>query len=277
MKFIITKKIIFHLTLIVLLAATMASHSRGLWPGDDWYGRAGYFIVRFSMEAVEFLGCYFLLHTAFRRLHPLLCLIFAFLLSLPIFVLSITMIDIILGQPELSGVSLYGDKYSLIIEFLDELYWILPKHLSYCGLLALINFRVDFEELFNFRFNLNKSSNLHSETEYVGSKNGTTLINTLSPKYQEQPLRLQAQEHYIKVSTCLGTELVLYKFGRALEELENVAGLQVHRSYWVATDNIVGWTRNKNNIQLELKFGDPVPVSRRFEQSVRQQFSAVDG
>lgn len=254
----------------------MASHSRGLWPGDDWYGRAGYFIVRFSMEAIEFLGCYFLLHIAFRRLNAFLCLIFAFLLSLPIFVLSITMIDIILGQPELSGVSLYGDRHSLIIEFFDEVYWIFPKHLSYCGLLALINFRLDFEELFNFRFSLNKDSDLHSESEKNGLENNSSLINTLSPKYREQPLRLQAQEHYVKVSTCLGTELVLYKFGRALEELSNVAGLQVHRSYWVATDNIVGWTRKKNTIQLELKFGDPVPVSRRFEQSVRQQFSAVE-
>jgi hypothetical protein len=278
MKSIITNRIFFHLAVIILLATTMASHSRGLWPGDDWYGRAGYFIFRFSLETIEFVGCYYLLRVVLKRLNTGVVLFLALLLSWPIFVLSITMIDIVLGQPELVGASLYGDQGALITEIFDEMYWIFPKHLSFCALIALINFRVDYSELFKFRFGVNTPNPSPASISDTPSSIGTTdtpLIKALSNRYRESPLRVQAQEHYIKVSTCLGTELILYQFGQALEDLKNATGLQVHRSYWVARDNIVGWTRQKNNIQLELKYGEPVPVSRRFEQAIREQFSPL--
>jgi len=149
LKSLITKKILFHSMMVLLLAFTMASHSRGIWPGDDWWGRVGYFFTRFSLETLLFLGCYYLLRIIPFKINIIIKLTFAFLISWPIFGFAITMLDIVLGQPELSGA--LTNKSRLVTEIIDELMWILPKHLSFCSLIALINYRLDHDELFNFR------------------------------------------------------------------------------------------------------------------------------
>ena len=247
----------------------MASHSRGLWPGDDWWGRVGYFFTRFSLETLLFLGCYYLLCVIPTKINTVIKLAVAFLISWPIFGFAITMLDIVMGQPELSGA--LENKSRLVVEMVDELMWILPKHLSFCCLIALINYRLDHNELFNFRFNLNKpiiQEVVQSNDVYKLSP----LHKLMSHQIRESLLRVQAQEHYVQVTTCLGSELVLYQFGQALIDLEDQPGLQVHRSFWVASENVLGWVKDNSSIKLNLKFGETVPVSRRFEEKVKKEF-----
>ena len=273
LKTLITKQIPFHLVVILLLAFTMASHSRGLWPGDGWWGRSGYFFTRFTLESILFLGTYYLLNVIPFKLGSVLKLAIAFMISWPVFSLSITMLDIVMGQPELSGA--LNDKSRLASEMIDEMMWILPKHLSFCALVALINFRLDHEELFNFRFNLHKPI-----TQEVMRPNEpftlSPLHNLISHQIRESLLRIQAQEHYTKVTTCLGSELVLYQFGQALVDLEDQPGFQVHRSFWVASENVLGWIKDNSSIKLKLKFGEDVPVSRRFEEKVKNEFKQLE-
>ena len=275
MKSIFTKRQFFHCALVLLLAFNMASHSPPLWPGNDWYGRVIYWATRFGIESVLFIGCYYLLSLSVLKNSNLLALILAFLISWPIFVLTITMLDIVLGHPELDG-ALHGDRYHLIKEILDESYWIFPKHLFFCLLVTLINFRIDYSQIFNFRLDLfNKNNKLITSSNIDSAHATDRLTAKLSPGLREKPLRIQAQEHYVKVTTCLGSELIHYKFGEAMKDLNSEMGLQVHRSYWVAKNNIKGWLQKKNNIELQLEFGDPVPVSRRFEQIVKNEFLQI--
>jgi len=272
LKSLITKQILFHLLMILLLAFTMASHSRGLWPGDDWWGRVGYFFTRFSLQTLLFLGAYYLLNVVPVKFNTLIKIAIACLISWPIFSFTITMFDIVIGQPELSGA--LSEKNRLIPEMIDELMWILPKHLSFCCLIALINFRLDQDELFNFRFNLNKpiiQEVVQSNKTYKLSQ----LHQLMSHQIRESLLRVQAQEHYVHVTTCLGNELVLYQFGQALIDLEDQPGFQVHRSFWVATENVLGWMKDNSSIKLKLKFGEVVPVSRRFEEKVKNEFKQL--
>lgn len=259
---------------VFLLAFTMASHSRGLWPGDDWWGRSGYFITRFSLESILFLGSYYLLSVIPIKLNTLIKLVLACLISWPVFGFCITMFDIVIGQPELKG-ALY-DKSRLVQAMIDELMWILPKHLSFCGLVALINFRLDHDELFNFRFNLHKpivQEMILTDKLYKLSP----LHSAMSHQIRESLLRIQAQEHYIEVTTCLGSELILYQFGQALIDLEDQPGIQVHRSFWVAKENVLGWVKDNSSTKLALKFGEAVPVSRRFEEKVKSEFKQLKG
>ncbi|MCR5879104.1 LytTR family DNA-binding domain-containing protein [Phenylobacterium sp. J367] len=75
-------------------------------------------------------------------------------------------------------------------------------------------------------------------------------------------IAVEAEDHYLRVHTDAGEELVTARFGDALSELAGVAGFQTHRSWWVAADAIdeVAWLRGRG--EAKLKCGLVVPVSR---------------
>lgn len=58
-------------------------------------------------------------------------------------------------------------------------------------------------------------------------------------------IAVEAEDHYLRVHTDAGDELLTMRFGDALAELARADGLQIHRSWWVAADAIEGvsWRR----------------------------------
>ena len=75
-------------------------------------------------------------------------------------------------------------------------------------------------------------------------------------------IAVEAHDHYLKVHTDAGPELVTLRFADALAELSAAHGFQVHRSWWIAADAIqsVRWRRGSGEARLA---GDLVaPVSR---------------
>jgi hypothetical protein len=79
---------------------------------------------------------------------------------------------------------------------------------------------------------------------------------------QAKLLALQAEDHYVRVITDRGDDLVLYRFSDALEELRAHPGFRVHRSYWVAREAVQAvQTENKNHVAI-LSNGLRVPISR---------------
>ena len=91
----------------------------------------------------------------------------------------------------------------------------------------------------------------------------------LSPERRGTLLTLQAQDHYIEVTTTAGTELILLRLGDAVEELLEEDGRRVHRSWWVARGAIDGHQKVGTQMQLTLTDGRVIPVSRANEKSVR--------
>ena len=75
-------------------------------------------------------------------------------------------------------------------------------------------------------------------------------------------LALQAEDHYVRVHTQLGSELLLMRFSDAISELDGLAGMRVHRSWWVADDAIVDTVRRARRTILVLSNSTEVPVSR---------------
>ncbi|PZQ63695.1 MAG: histidine kinase [Phenylobacterium zucineum] len=73
---------------------------------------------------------------------------------------------------------------------------------------------------------------------------------------------VEAEDHYLRVHTDAGEELITARFGDALAELAGAPGFQTHRSWWVAADAIdaVKWLRGRG--EARLKCGLVVPVSR---------------
>lgn len=82
-------------------------------------------------------------------------------------------------------------------------------------------------------------------------------------------LSLEAEDHYLRVSTPLGSDLILMRLGDALRELGPELGMQVHRSWWVAFAAVVGSRREDGKFMLVLSNGQMVPVSRTYAAAVR--------
>ena len=75
-------------------------------------------------------------------------------------------------------------------------------------------------------------------------------------------IAIEAHDHYLRVHTDAGSELVTLRFADALAELSAAHGFQVHRSWWVAADAIeaVRWRKGGGEGRLA---GDlAAPVSR---------------
>jgi len=92
----------------------------------------------------------------------------------------------------------------------------------------------------------------------------------LSAKRREAKLlAVEAEDHYLRVHTDAGEELITARFGDAMEELEGWPGFRTHRSWWVAACAIDGvkWSRGRG--ELRLTTGMVVPVSRSQAQALK--------
>jgi hypothetical protein len=75
-------------------------------------------------------------------------------------------------------------------------------------------------------------------------------------------LCLQMEDHYVRVHTALGQEMILMRMRDAIAELDGLEGLQVHRSWWVARAAVQSWTRDGKTLTLVLRSGQEAPVAR---------------
>jgi hypothetical protein len=75
-------------------------------------------------------------------------------------------------------------------------------------------------------------------------------------------LAVEAEDHYLRVHTDSGEELITLRFADALEELAAAPGFRTHRSWWVAACALeaVRWRRGRG--EARLSSGLVIPVSR---------------
>ena len=92
-----------------------------------------------------------------------------------------------------------------------------------------------------------------------------------SSRRVEDVLALQAEEHYVRIYSKDGTELVHCRFGEAAEEMPAELGLQVHRSWWVAESAVRSARRGSRRWQLDLVTDVAVPVSDSYVAAVRER------
>lgn len=101
-----------------------------------------------------------------------------------------------------------------------------------------------------------------------------------APKFLDRlPLKLrgaevwavEAEDHYLRLHTSKGQDLILLRLADAIAELEGIEGAQVHRSWWVARDAIADAKRGDGRATLKLKDGAEVPVSRTYAGLLRDR------
>lgn len=95
------------------------------------------------------------------------------------------------------------------------------------------------------------------------------LAARLSPAMGTQIIALEMEDHYVRVHTALGSELLLLRMRDAVAELDGLEGLRVHRSWWVARGAVCDVSREGRNIRLALENEIIAPVSRANVQSLK--------
>ncbi|OJU12521.1 MAG: hypothetical protein BGN86_12825 [Caulobacterales bacterium 68-7] len=80
---------------------------------------------------------------------------------------------------------------------------------------------------------------------------------------------VEAEDHYLRLHTSKGQDLILMRLSDAVAELKGIEGAQTHRSWWVARAAIVDVKRGDGRATLTLKDGSEVPVSRAYSRTLR--------
>lgn len=91
----------------------------------------------------------------------------------------------------------------------------------------------------------------------------TGLFARLPPELGRDIIAVQAQDHYVSVSTTKGSSLILMRMSDATEDLAQLAGMQNHRSWWVNMRHVTGLEKPETGTtKLILRNGARVPVPK---------------
>ena len=109
------------------------------------------------------------------------------------------------------------------------------------------------------------------------AQSAASLNSGPSPFVDRLPIRLrtatlyavESEDHYLRVHTSGGEELILMRIADAIRELAGRDGLQTHRSWWVAREGLADTARANGKLVLKLKSGAEAPVSPTYLQAVK--------
>ncbi len=215
-----------------------------------------YTVIRIGVGCLLFLGARAWIESLWASGSTLAVTVAAIAASHIPYVLSVTALDIAVGMPELGLVTGQINEAPRSTALLWELLYLADNHIGVCLLLALPRW-------------LSATATEPADTDITASSEPPpTLLSVIDPPLQGEVLWVEAQEHYVRVTTSTESRLVLARFSDIVRELPDSAGLQVHRSHWVAREAIADLKRSGQNVTLTLSTGDTVPVSRSFRQRV---------
>lgn len=95
-------------------------------------------------------------------------------------------------------------------------------------------------------------------------------LERIPPRLGTDLLALEMEDHYIRIHTALGSDLILMRLRDAVAELDGIDGLQVHRSWWVSRQAVERSERDGRNLKLVLVGGLAVPVARNLAPVLRE-------
>ncbi|WP_235524416.1 LytTR family DNA-binding domain-containing protein [Caulobacter sp. Root655] len=96
-------------------------------------------------------------------------------------------------------------------------------------------------------------------------------LDRLPPRLRGGDLyAVESEDHYLRLHTSKGQDLILLRLSDAVAELEGVEGAQTHRSWWVAKDAVEHAQRGDGRATLTLKGGVEAPVSRAYARALRE-------
>lgn len=89
------------------------------------------------------------------------------------------------------------------------------------------------------------------------------ILERIKPELRNSVLyALSAEDHYVRVYTASGDDLILLRLSDAIEQVAPLSGLSPHRSWWVADAGKIKTNYHQGKYTIILKNGKVVPVSR---------------
>lgn len=101
-----------------------------------------------------------------------------------------------------------------------------------------------------------------SQSPAMEPSDEAAFLRRLPPRLGRDLLAVEAEDHYLRVHTALGSDLILMRLSDAEAELAGLEGARTHRSWWVARAAVVRAERQGQIARLHLVNGMSVPVSR---------------
>ena len=96
------------------------------------------------------------------------------------------------------------------------------------------------------------------------------LLDRLPAAHRSPLVALTATNHYTEVTTTTGTTRLLLRLSDAIAEAAPTPGLRIHRSHWVAMEQITAARREGPRAIVMLTDGSEYPVSRSHLQALEQ-------
>lgn len=97
------------------------------------------------------------------------------------------------------------------------------------------------------------------------------LLERLPPKFRHADLyAISAEDHYVRIHSAAGEHMLLMRLSDAEDLALPLKGLKPHRSWWVAENGVDRIVKTKSKLEIKLKSGLGVPVSREGAKRVRQ-------
>lgn len=258
----------------VLTAILLASHQLSSDTNFGLIGNYIYWICRIGSEAGIFMAVLFGVERYLGTVIGLLPkILISIMISLVPFALAVTAFDLIIGLPEIGFNEDSASNMSTPVAFAYELIYLSDNHAALCALLMLPRFLSGSLSSFN-----TESDNVALESnETNGTKsaqeNGFEFIAALDPPLKGNLYSVEAQEHYVQVTSSEESRMVLYRFSDVVRQLPESLGMQVHRSHWVAFSAVERSEFQGQAMKLVLKSGNAIPVSRTFRAAVESKFS----
>ena len=102
-----------------------------------------------------------------------------------------------------------------------------------------------------------------------GADGPPPLLDRLPLEKRGTLVALSVEDHYVRVRTTKGEEILLMRLGDAIREAAPTRGLRVHRSHWVATGAVRAARRDGDRAVLEMSVGGDIPASRSHIPALR--------
>ncbi|WP_146208684.1 LytTR family DNA-binding domain-containing protein [Azospirillum sp. TSO22-1] len=153
---------------------------------------------------------------------------------------------------------------------------VMPSPLVFFGYVALLSVAISVPAALVF----GRGRGEPAPSPAPESPEGTTppsdspFLARIPPHLGRELLAVETEDHYLRVHTPAGSDLLLMRMRDAVAELAPLDGLRVHRSWWVARTAVERAARSGTGLTLTLRGGLTVPVARAQRRTVREWLGA---
>lgn len=92
-----------------------------------------------------------------------------------------------------------------------------------------------------------------------------------APLRTAELIALQAEDHYVRVHTSAGSDLVLMRFSDAVAAADDaLRGFRLHRSWWASEASLEAVSYKRGSGQARLQGGITAPVSRTYYPALKE-------